>query len=88
MRRSRSLPVAVGAVCALVVAAVAANHALAIQVVGAGAGAVMTTGGVALASSSWPHRRVSEVRNLLVAFGFFLACLGASVMAAGVGLYH
>jgi hypothetical protein len=74
--------------CAAIVAAVAANHAVTIQVAGAVAGATLTTGGVALMAASWPHRRKSEVRNLLVGFGFFLACIGGFTMAAGAGLYH
>lgn len=88
MSRSKLPVVGVGASCALVIVAVVANHALAIQVVAAAAGAVMITGGVALASSSWPHRRMSELRNLLVGLGFFLSCIGVFVMLAGVGLYH
>ena len=88
MSRRRALVVAVGAGCAAVVAAVAANHAVAIQVAGAVAGGVLTTGGIALIAGSWAHRRASEVRNFLVGFGFFLASIGGFVMAAGAGLYH
>lgn len=88
MNLGRLAVVASGVGGAAVVAAVVANHAVTIQIAGATAGAVMTTGGVALVSSSWSHRRVSEIRNLLVGFGFFLACIGAFAMVAGVGLYH
>jgi hypothetical protein len=83
-----ALVVGVGAACAAGVAAVAANHAVAIQVLGAIAGAILTTGGIALIAVSWPHRRASDTRSLLVAFGFFLACIGGFTMAAGAGLYH
>ncbi|MGH2954956.1 MAG: hypothetical protein ACRDK9_13260 [Solirubrobacterales bacterium] len=60
---------------------------LAIQVVGAAAGAAMTTGGVALVVSSWPHRRISELRHLLTGVGFFVTCV-AYFLLAGAGLYH
>lgn len=88
MSCGRVLVVGVGAGCAAVVASVAANHAVAIQVVGAIVGAALTTGGVALVTASWSRRRASEIRNLLVGFGFFLACIGGFTMAAGIGLYH
>lgn len=88
MNLGRVSVVAVAVGCALVSAAVAANHALTIQVVGAAAGAAMTTGGVALAVSFWSHRRTSELRHLLTGVGFFLACVGVFTLLAGAGLYH
>lgn len=88
MSGRQALVVAVGAGCAAVVAFVVANHALAIQVAGAIAGAALTTGGVGLMAGSWSDRHASEVRSLLVGFGFFLACIGGFAMLAGVGLYH
>jgi hypothetical protein len=82
------LVAAAGAGCAAVILFVAANHAIPLQVVGAIGGAVLTTGGVALMSSSWRHRHVSELRRFVVAYGFFLTCLGGFFMVAGVGFFH
>lgn len=83
-----ALVVAVGAACAVAVAAVEANHAVSIQVVGAVAGAVLTTAGVALAAFSWRRQSASELRSVLFAFGFVLTCIGGFAILAGAGLYH
>jgi hypothetical protein len=79
---------AAGLLSALVPVFVAFNHALAIQVVGAAAGALVFTGGVGLARLGWRSRQASELHRLAVASGFLACCIGAFLMSAGVGLYH
>lgn len=78
----------VGALCALVPAALALSGAFKIQVTAAAAGALMTTGGFGLARAAWPDRRQSDLRRLLLSLGFFIGCAGAILMLAGVGIYH
>jgi hypothetical protein len=64
------------------------SDALAIQVLGAGAGATAFTAGCGLTSSNWGRWRDSELHRLAGASGFFLCCLGVFGMLAGIGLYH
>lgn len=78
----------VGLLSALVPVAVAFNHALAVQVLGAAAGAMLLTGGFGLAYFGWPRRRSSELHRLAVASGFLACCVGVFLMIAGIGLYH
>ena len=72
-RRRGSAPTLVAAlVAALGLAFVALNHALALQVVAAGVGAIPIIGEVALASRGWPRRRRSELHRLALAAGFLI----------------
>ena len=86
--RGRLLVPGAGVLSALVPGYVAFNSALDVQVLGAGAGALAFTAGVAVSRLGWPNWQRSEVHRLGVASGFLLCCLGAFAMAAGVGLYH
>jgi hypothetical protein len=77
-----------GLLFALVPSRLATSGALGIQVVAAAAGALAATAGAALVRLGWPHRRRSDLHNLLAAFGFLLVSAGVVAMLAGVGLYH
>lgn len=86
--RGRLLVAGVGLLSALVPVYVALTQTLAIQVIGAAAGAVLFTAGFGLARVGWERRRDSELHGLGVASGFLLCCLGVFAMTAGIGLYH
>ncbi len=79
---------AVGGICSLVPVVLAAGGAFQIQVIAAGAGALMTTAGFTLAEAVWRRWRQSELWRLLGSVGFLLCCLGVVGMLAGVGIYH
>ncbi len=89
-KAARSFPsfAGVAALCALVPVGLALSGAFQIQVTTAAAGAVMTTGGFALARAVWPGRRQSDLRRLLLSVGFFVGCAGVILMLAGIGIYH
>jgi hypothetical protein len=77
-----------GGACAAVPVALAASGALRVQVLAASAGTVMVACGAAALRAGWSGRRMSELRRLAAAFGFFLCCAGTVTLLAGVGLYH
>lgn len=77
-----------GVLFAAVPSVLTVRGALGIQIIAATAGALMATGGAAMVHLAWPLRRRSDFHHLLAAAGFFLLCLGAVAMLAGVGLYH
>lgn len=70
------------------VARVAAQHVVGMQIVAATAGALMTVIGVAILARTRPDPTGSEWRTLAAAAAFFCVCLGVFVMAMGVGLFH
>lgn len=79
---------ALGIGSAAAVAKVGADHVLPLQVVAAGAGAVLTVGGAAVVAHGWPQRRASEWRGFVVSTGFFCASIGVFATAMGIGVFH
>ncbi len=88
VRGGRLLVAGAGALLVLVPVLLARTGALTVQVVAAGAGALLATGGLSLMRGAWPRRRITDLHYLLFAVGFFLLCAGFVTMLAGVGLYH
>ena len=87
-RRLLATSLAVGLLCSLVPVVLGLSGAFRIQVIAAGAGALMTTTGFALVGAVWRRWRQSDLLRLVGSLGFLLCCFGVVGMLAGVGIYH
>ncbi|KAB2858992.1 MAG: hypothetical protein KJ006_04245 [Thermoleophilia bacterium] len=77
---------AIGAAAAII--NVAVDHVLDVQVVVVCVGGLLLVVGAAVIVRGWQSRATSEWRGLVVAAGFFSACVGVFVTAIGSGLFH